>query len=93
MTEQITINLSENTIIQIDRFISVSDQKPIYRLTWGTGFLGVYDEFTEYYQSLALALARTATLEYAVSNQGYYKHEPLRFSTNASRFLEEETNL
>lgn len=67
-------------------------EAPVYRLTWGNGFLGVYDENTEYYQNLSLALMRVATLNFAVTTDLGFANEPLRFSSNAIQFLTKEVN-
>jgi hypothetical protein len=85
-----TYTLTDGTEIILTPFHS-EDGSTIYELTWGTGLFMV-NEFTEYYQTQSLALARLATLAYCVEQDRMFKNEPLRFSTNTIEFFKGETN-
>ncbi len=84
------LTLTDGTETIITRF-HAEDGSVVYQLNWGTGLFGI-NEFTEYYQTLSLALARLATLSYCVEQDRMFKNEPLRFSTNTITYLLGETN-
>lgn len=87
-----SFKLPNGVLASIVYWRTTNPLETIHRLSWGSGFLGVDDEFTEYYQNLPLALMRLATLSYAVDREQGFANEPLRFSTNASQFLIKEVN-
>ena len=80
-----TYTLTDGTDVELTPFHS-EDGSTIYRLFWGA------DEFTEFYQTQSLALARLATLAYCVEQDRFFNNEPLRFSTNTITYLLGETN-
>jgi hypothetical protein len=78
------ITLTDGTDVELTPY-HAEDGGIVYRLFWGA------DEFTEYYQSLSLALGRLATLAYCVEQDRFFNNEPLRFSTNTIEFFKGET--
>lgn len=79
----IPVRLTDGTFVELTD-CEIADGTIAYRLFWA-------DEFTEYYQSLSLALARLATLSYCVEQDRFFTNEPLRFSTNALELFKGET--
>jgi hypothetical protein len=84
------LTLTDGTETNMTLF-HAEDGSVVYQLNWGTGLFNI-NEFTEYYQTLSLALARLATLSYCVEQDRMFTNEPLRFSTNTLTYLKEETN-
>jgi hypothetical protein len=80
----IPLRLTDGTFVELTDYEN-PDGTTAYRLFWA-------EEFTEYYQTLSLALARLATLSYCVEQERMFTNEPLRFSTNTLTYLKEETN-
>jgi hypothetical protein len=79
------LTLTDGTYVELTLFHS-EDGSIVYRLFWGA------DEYTEFYQTLSLALARVATLSYCVEQDRMFAHEPLRFSSHTITYLNGETN-
>lgn len=84
-----TLTLTDGTDVELTPY-HAEDGTTIYKLNWGTGLFGIH-EFTEFYQTLSLALARLATLSYCVEQDRNFTHEPLRFSSNTTAFMKGET--
>ena len=83
MTDTISFDLFEEAGVEITEFISSKGEKA-YAVYWNDY---VANEWTEYFPTLAIALARVAVLAEAIERDETYATNSLEFTFGASKFI------
>ena len=84
--EKISLDLFGECGVEISEFFSRTGEKS-YKLTW-TDY--VVNEWTEYYPSVSLALARVSVLSECLEDDRVFEKGHLDFTFDASRFLSKQ---
>lgn len=85
--ETISLDLFGEAGVEISEFTSRDGEKA-YKLTWNDY---VVNEWTEYYPTASLALARVAVLAECLTEEATFEKDALTFTYQASRFLAKQT--
>lgn len=80
--------MQDIVIVRDDYQAIIADNGDNLELTW-TDYVG--NEWIEHYPTLALALARAASLEQSVANDGAFSNDVAAFIENATAFLVAES--
>ena len=82
-TDTISFDLFGECGVEISEFVSNKGEK-VYAVYWNDYMV---NEWTEYFPTLAIALARVAVLAECVENGDVYASSSLDFTFSASRFI------
>jgi hypothetical protein len=87
MNNTISFDLLGECGVEIAEFTSINGEKA-YTVHWNDY---VVNEWTEYFPTLAIALARVAVLAECVEHDKTYASNALEFTFDASRFVAKQT--